>query len=250
MEEMPQSDMPESEHMPPHFIANTGGNEIRMPRTFRVLLNAIMGSCVLVLFVGGASWLAIHNLWTDRSLVSVVPSSLWLMVVAVFVFAGISGAQGVRRAAVCILGVFSLDHFVDINGDEAPDQLFGHGFRCFGRPFYFDKVPLSRVTLVEWSMGQASSHAGRDMDDWSVSVWYKPTPPHRPRYPFGRRPEEDLFILGLWGPKARIAAFGKCVANLMIAAGLPLVQSEDDCSFVSCDSRDEEPSNKPDAGDA
>ncbi|NQZ68746.1 MAG: hypothetical protein HRT89_11830 [Lentisphaeria bacterium] len=242
--------MSESEQISQYFVADAGGNEIRMPRKSRILLSGAIMIFILLLFVGWTSWLAINNLfWSERSLVPVVSSVLWLMIVGICVFSIISD-QGVKRAAVCILGVFSLDHFIDISGNDFSDRLVGYGFRCFGSRFYFDRVPLDRVTLITWSTGQTSFHAGRDMDDWHVAIWYKPTPPQKSRVPFGRRSEEDLFILDLWGPKMRIAEFGKCIVELMIAANHSLVQGKDDCSFVYSNSRDEEASNKGDSSDA
>jgi hypothetical protein len=72
------------------------------------------------------------------------------------------------------------------------------------------------------------------MNDWHVTIWYKPEPPEKPRYP-GYRPEENLFIVGPCGAKSSTAAFGRDFVDFLGAAGLPMMQDEDDCSFVPCD---------------
>jgi hypothetical protein len=70
------------------------------------------------------------------------------------------------------------------------------------------------------------------MNDWHVTIWYKPEPPEKPPDPVGCRPEEELFIVGPCGAKSDTAAFGRKLVEFLVLAGLPMMQDENDCSFV------------------
>jgi hypothetical protein len=82
------------------------------------------------------------------------------------------------------------------------------------------------------------------MNDWDVTIWYKPESPERVRYPVGCRPEENLFSVGPCGAKSSTAAFGRDFVDFLVVAGLPMMQGENDCSFVPCEENGKTSSNQ------
>jgi hypothetical protein len=211
--------------------------ELRIPRSFREHMGYVVGSCFLALFVVFFSVLAASHLWNfaSTSTFVLIAAALWLLLVCLGVREGLAETGGIGASMTVILGAFSRDQFLDVVAQASGRRILRHGFRLFGLPLYYRNVPLDRVTLLKWGSGQATSLAGRDMNDWHVTIWYKPEPPEKPRYPMGRRPEEDLFIVGPSRAKSSTAAFGRDFVGFLVAAGLPIVQGENECSFVTCE---------------
>lgn len=205
-----------------------------MPRSFREHMGHVVGSCLLALIVIFFSALAVSHLrnFANTSAFVLVAATVWLLLVFLGVGTGLVETGGIGAFVTAILGAFSRNQFVDVVAQASGRRILRHGFRLLGLPLYYRKVSLDRITLLKWSPGQATSLAGRDMNDWDVTIWYKPEPPEKVRYPVGYRPEENLFIVASCGAKSSTAAFGRDLVDFLVVAGLPMMQDEGDCSFV------------------
>ena len=224
--------------MVPQTQTPFGRRELRIPRSFREHMGHVVGACFLALIVVFFSTLAVSHLrnFASTSVFVLVAAALWLLLVALGVGTSLVETGGIGAFVTVILGAFSRNQFVDVIAQASGRRILRHGFRLLGLlPLYYRTVPLDRITHLEWSAGQATSLAGRDMNDWNVTIWYKPEPPVKVRYPGGCRPEEDLFIVGLCGAKNSTAAFGRDFVEFLVVAGLPMMQGENDCSFVPCE---------------
>lgn len=223
--------------MVPQTQTPFGRRELRIPRSFREHMGYVVGTCLLALIVVFFSALAVSHLrnFASTSAFVLVAAALWLLLVALGVGTSLVETGGIGAFVTAILGAFSRNQFVDVIAQASGRRILRHGFKLLGLPLYYRIVPLDRITLLKWSAGQATSLAGRDMNDWNVTIWYKPEPPVKVRYPVGCRPEEDLFIVGLCGAKNSTAAFGRDFVEFLVVAGLPMMQGENDCSFVPCE---------------
>jgi hypothetical protein len=198
----------------------------------RMAVPASLNGCGMVFallfvggFVGGTVALAVYNLWTQNGhpLYTAIPSVLWLGIVAFGLFVTLYTILyeiGVRETLVAGLGEFSLHHFVEVERD-GERVVIAFGFTLFGMRFDYLRVEREQILSVRMSSGQASALAGRDMNDWHVSLWYR-DPAVPPRFFQGRRIDE-IFLIGR--AQARVVTeewFGAFVVFLR-TAGVVLV---------------------------
>jgi hypothetical protein len=192
---------------------------------------------LVVLVVGGFAALAVDNLahYQTTPLLALVPSVLWLGIVALVLVVGlyeILFEVGVRQCFVDCLGEFARDHFVEAERD-GERAVFRLGYTLFGICFDSFRVERAQIVAVSMGSGQASALAGRDMNDWSVLLRYR-DPDIPARYFDGRRIDE-LYIIG--PARARAVTeewFGAFVAFLR-AAGVELVPGERENEFRTPD---------------
>lgn len=142
--------------------------ELRIPRSFREYAGHVFGCCFLTFVLVFFSALAASHLWNfaSRSAFVLVAAVLWLLLVCYSAVIGLADMGGIGASVRGILGAFSWNQFLEVVAQESGRRVMRHGFRLFGLPLYYRKVPLDRITLVKWSTGQATSLAGRDMNDW------------------------------------------------------------------------------------
>ena len=128
----------------------------------------VLGAVVVTAFILSFSSLAIYNLfnWTG-----VLPSTLWLLLVG-SVVVGTIKSKGLKQSAIELLGVFSLGEFVQAIRLTSGQVEVQFGYQLFGRRFVHFNIAVEKIEHVKWSTGQASHRAGRDVNDWSVAVWY------------------------------------------------------------------------------
>jgi hypothetical protein len=179
-------------------------------------------------FVGGFVALAVDNLIHYRTapLLGLVPSVLWLALVA-FVVVMTLVEIGVWGSLVACLGEFSRRHFAEAIRDGGRNVI-GFGFVLLGRKFYYLRIQRGQVVSVVMNTGQATAMAGRDMNDWSVVVWYR-EPRGTPR--FGFRAGEDVYIVGPAGAKQQTAQFFAGFVEFLRAAGVELHPGERENEF-------------------
>ena len=121
--------------------------------------------------------------------------------------------------------------FVESDGKRVAVRF---GVQVFGRRLIQKEVPLKAIESVEWSTGQATSMAGRDMNDWQVCLWfYHSDPEKRERQKHFRKPDQEIYIIGPSGPKDRTAALGTAFVNFLLASGAELVPATES-SFLAC----------------
>jgi hypothetical protein len=189
------------------------------------------GAIGALLFVGFFVALAVNNLadYSHTPVLGIIASVLWLALVAFVLAGGVYFAGGIGPSAIECLGLLSSRPFADVSRD-GERVVIGFGYELFGRRFYYLRIDREQITSVVMNTGQASSLAGRDMDDWSVVLWYRVsgrvarTPP---RY----RDDEEVYIVGPARARERTAElFGAFVA-LLRSAGVELHPTERENEF-------------------
>jgi hypothetical protein len=161
-----------------------------------------------------------------------IPSLLWLGFVCFQIY-GIYKDEGLRGTIVGFLSCFSGSHFADTTNDEAWEKEVRFGFRLLGHRFCCQKIAIQRIETVEWSPGQATGMTGRDVDDWSVKVWFDHGDRDRSeRRKYARKPDQDIYIVGPSRSKGLTFAFGRELLSFLIHAGAVLEQGDNDHTFV------------------
>lgn len=171
---------------------------------------------------------------------SIVASILWLLLIAFFSVSSVLDEGGNRQFMVNFLGIFSRYHFVRaIPGSDQADTIC-IGYMLFGRPHCRLSIDSRAISSIDWRTGQATAIAGRDMDDWHVTLWYhNPKGPRQKSSP-GMRGEE-IFIIGPSGPRETIDEFGQQLVEFLKNAGVQLSPGKDEREFNT-------PSRSMDAG--
>lgn len=194
--------------------------------------SACGGGCAIV-FVGAFVALAVDNLVNPAGIAAfavcgAVASGLWLALVAFCLVVAVWSA-GLWGSVVAVLGAFSLRHFADAHRTD-DGTVIGFGYQLFGRAFYYLRVTPEQITSVDVSTGQATAHAGRDMNDWSVALWYRVegAPAFGP-WPGARN--DEVYIVGGAGPRAEAAEWLAAVVAFLRAAGVNLEPGEADTEF-------------------
>ncbi|MBT3379294.1 MAG: hypothetical protein HN742_43070 [Lentisphaerae bacterium] len=203
----------------------------------------VVGAAVMTSFILFFVALALSNLADGLAL---IPSLIWLLLVTA-VFVGVWREEGTRQFFTGILGEFSLKHFAEIVEPAAAPQDVRFGFSCLGHRMFYQTIPVNKIESLEWHTGQATSLAGRDMDDWHVTLWFDHGDPGKSEQQkeWYRKPDQDLYIIGPSRPKEVTAAFGREALDFLRAAGAALVQGENDCTFVrNSDSRRANPATE------
>ena len=199
--------------------------ELPVPKSKR----AVLGAIVLTTFILCFTSLAIYNLF---SCVGIVPSMLWLVLVGT-VLVGLSKSKGYKQFAIDILGAFSSKEFIqNVRSQDGRNEI-QFGYRFFRHRFVYLGIPVEKIEHVHWSVGQLSDRTGRDMNDWSVAVWYDHGDPAKSeRNRKWHYPDQDVHRVGPTGRKNEIAAFGHLLLDFLRKAGANLMQGENDCTFV------------------
>ena len=139
-------------------------------------------------------------------IVAMIASVLWLLLVSVVVVDNIRDEGGSRQYIINRLGLYSARHFVRAT-PEHDAQTISVGYLMFGRFLTYLIVDVNAISSIDWSAGQATAMAGRDMSDWHVALWYHhPDGPQRKPFPGVR--QEDVFLIGPSGSRAIVEAFG------------------------------------------
>lgn len=184
---------------------------------------AACGVVFLVLFVGFFVALAVYHIanFSETHIVGVVAAVLWLAFVILASWAAIHSAGGMRVSAIATLGEFSSRPFVEVSRD-GDRTVIAFGYELFRRRFYYLRVERERIVSVEMNTGQATALAGRDMNDWSVILWYRDptcTPPRK--HVEGVR-DDEVHIVGPAQAKAITAEFFAAFVAFLRAAGVEL----------------------------
>ncbi|MBK1790039.1 hypothetical protein [Persicirhabdus sediminis] len=182
---------------------------------------------VIVVVFGG---LAVLNL---ANRVAIIPSVIWLLIIAWTLWRRGRDAGGTRRYFCDLLAVFLGRRFALSTNDETGQPSVRFGYELFGRRFYERTIPLDRIESVEWSPGQATSMAGRDMKDWSVALWYDHGDPEKSKKQHMlRKPDQDVYIVGPSRPKEDTAALGEDFLAFLRATGSTLLQGDTDSIYI------------------
>ncbi len=180
------------------------------------------GVIFAVLFVGTFVALAVSNLvaYSRTPLWGIIPSVLWLAIVA-FCIVLVVWQVGVWASVVACLGAFSSRQFAE--AARAGDQTtIAFGYDLFRWRFYYLRTTREQIVGVDMNAGQATAFAGKDMDDWSVVLWYI-DPTARPmRDPQTGLRTPEVYIIGPARAKKETAELFAAVVAFLRAAGVDL----------------------------
>lgn len=166
------------------------------------------------------------------ALLETIPSLLWLLIVAWILWHACREAGGARRYLTDWLAAFSGRKFVCFAAEDTAQECIRFGYELFGRRFFQKDVEIDRIESVEWSSGQATSMAGRDMDDWRVLLWYdhgnfeKSKKNH-----MLKKPDQSAYIVGPPRRKGDAAVLGRGLVLFLGEIGVHLKQDTEDNVF-------------------
>ena len=182
----------------------------------------IVSSTLLGLFVA----VAISNLVDYESvpLYAIILSVLWLLIVATGFTFSIQDDRGFRPFIINRVADFSAHQFVEIIPQQGDDLMVRFGFTLLERDYTHFQIRCAKLASVKWSAGQATSLAGHDRNDWSVSVVYACKGAYR---------EEAGHGLGISGPKHEAAALGGSLVDFFRSAGIELHPTKNKCEFTT-----------------
>ena len=145
-------------------------SEMRIPKPVWQTVVEIILSFLILFFV----LLAILNLvlFNDMSVVGLLASMAWLVLMLLCVWGLCKYNGGVRHSLIRLLSFFSRYHFAAVCQQAEGWDALCFGYKFFARRFYLLKIKCDGIQTVDWSWGQLSDRAGRDANDWSVVVWY------------------------------------------------------------------------------
>lgn len=159
---------------------------------------------------------------------AIISSCIWLGLVLLIVYAACK-EYGIVEFLKNILGAFAYKHFIE-NEQEGEIRI---GFLFFGMSFFYIKLPVEKVASVEWHAGQGTHFAGRDMNDWSVALWYDHDDPKKSEdRKSWKYADQEVHIVGPSGKKEITAALGDSLVLFLNKAGTKLIPSDDECKFI------------------
>lgn len=193
-----------------------------IPKPMGEIIGAVLYTCLVLII----SLLSIYNLLRYPFVIgSTIASLLWLALIVWYLTSAFMKA-GVQQYLTNLYGYYACGHFIEsIRQNNLPAKI-RFGYRLFGHRFYYLSLPVDRIKRVEWSTGQASSLAGKDMNDWSVVIWYGHDASME------RTTVPGIYIVGPARRKTDTAAFGQDVIRFLNDAGVMLLAEKDHCTFT------------------
>jgi hypothetical protein len=162
-------------------------------------------------------------------IVTTLASFAWLFLVFWVVLTNVREEGGVRQYLINRMGIYAGHQFIRAEPFENAISI-SIGYLLFGQPLNYLKIPTSAISSIQWSSGQGTAMAGRDMNDWSIAIWYNhPNGPRRKPFPGVR--DEELFLIGPSGQKEKVEAFGKQIVAFLTRTGVELTVGRDDREF-------------------
>jgi len=197
--------------------------EMTIPRSRRDVIFYSVTYTIVVFFV----FVAVFDLLNSLALIT---PCIWLAYVAMIVRSGCRSEGGLRK--------FLINRFGDVAGRQFADvsvpREIRFGYELFGKRFIQRRIALDKIESVEWSPGQATSMAGRDMKDWLICLWVDHDDPieSQKRQRWARKPDQDVYIVGPSRRKEDTGALGLSFIAFIRDAGVTLVPSEKATCFV------------------
>lgn len=188
-------------------------------------------------FIWGFVATAIWHLLNCRSVewTTFVASCLWLILVFAVCRNSCHEDGGLSQYFINRLGEFGAARFLTVERTEIGESEACFGYWLHGKRYYFFKVPLSEIVSLNWNTGQATSLAGRDMNDWHTCIWHltnrdtmasKITVRDR-----GRR--EDFYLFGPQGTKETVEPFACRTVKFLSDSGAVLRATAKEHEFAN-----------------
>jgi hypothetical protein len=189
---------------------------------------------------------ALHTmLFLPMDIVGKISTCIGLVCIAWIIYALIISSTeyntenkgGFRKSFIDFLGLYARKQFVECSPHDSGSIEFRYGYKLFKHRFLYFALPLEKIESVEWSAGQATSMAGRDMNDWIVFIWFDHDDPEKSlKRQTSRKPDQDLYCIGPSVSKDIAAVFGQSLVDFLNRAGATFVRKEF-CSFVRSTSK-------------
>jgi hypothetical protein len=202
-------------------------------------ISGVVSSMIIVFFVV----VAFFNLANYRILpvYPIVLSVIWLLIVALGLLMIFSEVyeHGIRQFVVVQLAPFSPHHFIEAPQQVGDDQIVRFGFILFKRQFIQLQISRAEIASIEWSSGQSTSLAGRDMNDWHAVVWFHRQGSKR-AITTGSCREDTPHLVGSAGPRTEAAATSRALVAFLESAGIAFRPSPNECGFSTCAARSDQ----------
>jgi hypothetical protein len=198
--------------------------EMTIPKSRGMTIFKITITVIVIL----SSMLAVFNLFNR---ISIIASSIWLIFITMMIWTACKKEGGLRNFLVNRLGDVAGRQFVEsVPQDMQPIEV-NFGYQLFGHRFIQRTIALDKIETVEWCHGQATDMAGRDMNDWSVYLWFDHDNSAK-RKKWSRKPDQDIYIVGPSRRWEDTDAFGRSFVGFLCAAGAVLVRCDKTFCFV------------------
>lgn len=188
----------------------------------RHVLSSIVGHALVL----GTMWMAIRNLLHPEEwpVITLMASAVWLVLVLAFIREDIREAGSIKSFWIQQLGGYATESRIRVH-PEAHAIRLSLGYVLLGRFLPYRQIHLEQMTSIEWNSGQASAMSGREMDDWHVSIWFKPSG-KKPEALFPSCRKGGVFLVGPAGKKEEAEAFGTQLVNFLKQNGALLRPGE------------------------
>ena len=202
-------------------------NEITIPKSGTEVAFQFMITLMIAIFVV----IAILDIILG---VAFIASCIWLILIIILVCSQSQKQGNFHRFLLNCLGNIFGRQFAEISSQNSPQNEINFGYVLLGRRFVNQSIRIDRIESVEWSTGQATDLAGRDMNDWQVLLWYDhfDTAKSEKQRKWHRKPNQDIYAVGPSTHKDKIEAFGMEFVTFLQDAGAHLVQTERSNCFI------------------
>lgn len=129
------------------------------------------------------------------------------------------------------IGGFSRRQFVDVATREGECSLVRFGYTVLGFHLFYLQTSADSIRSVYWHSGQATSLAGKDMNDWSVMVLYRRQKPKMDERG-AKWKRMGIHVVGPSGARDRMQDLGRSFVAFLQLQGVPLVPTDDPDEFV------------------
>jgi hypothetical protein len=184
---------------------------------FRFAITAIVVFFVLLAIVNFCSGLAL------------IASSAWLALVMWIIWEESRREGGFRGFLISQMGDLFGRRFTKASPADAQPKDVCFGFDLLGHRFIQQCFPIDSIESVEWRPGQATGMAGRDMNDWTVFIWFDhhdPETSEKQKRRKHRKPYQKIYCVGPSTRKERTEALGLSLVAFLRDAGADLVPAD------------------------
>jgi len=184
--------------------------EMLIPKSLAEVIFQSVMTLIIVIF----ALLAVVNLclW-----MAVIPSLIWLAFVIMCIKSSAQQDGGLRPFLINVMGDLFGKKFVEWNPNDPQPQCVRFGFQLLGRRFIQKSFQINKIESVSWHTGQASSMAGRELNDWKVWMYCDSGV---------QKPDHINYGIGPAMRKSRTEALGLSLISFLRNAGVDLVQAD------------------------
>jgi hypothetical protein len=201
-----------------HRMVSEKQSEFPLPSSLGEPLILSFFSGLALLGCGAAIWNLAHPQMVSTP--ELIAGLVWLALCALQVGSFLV-FLGIEKSVLLFLQIWSQDRYLCVLNDDYKGQRLWSGFRFLGLTFRVLEVPVSGVQSLAWSLGQASSRMGKDMDDWMVFFTLST---ESVIYQTGYRcvNETSYYFTGLGGSKQKMESDVECLVEFLKAQDVSL----------------------------